>query len=149
MTRRRTMLIGLVVAAMALALVGCGGSDDEASGDTSTTETTETSETTEGTGTKIVGTVGEEGNADAFTITLMTEDGSDVTTLTPGDYTLEINDLSTIHNFHLTGPGGVDVSSEVSEVEDEDYNITLEAGTYDFVCDPHSSTMNGSFEVSS
>ena len=147
MTRRRTMLIGLVVAAMALALVGCGGSDDEAGGDTTTTETTETSETTEGTATKIVGTVGEEGNPDAFTITLTTEDGSDVTTLTPGDYTLEINDLSTIHNFHLTGPGDVDVSSEVGETEDEDYDITLVAGTYDFVCDPHASTMNGSFEV--
>ena len=80
-------------------------------------------------------------------ITLTTEDGSAVTTLAAGDYTLEINDLSSIHNFHLTGPGDVDVMSEVDEIEDEDYDVTLEAGTYDFVCDPHASQMKGSFEV--
>ena len=33
--------------------------------------------------------------------------------LTAGDYTLVVNDQSSNHNFHLTGPGGVDVSTEV------------------------------------
>jgi plastocyanin len=142
---RTALAVGLAVTALALA--GCGGgSDNEASGDTTGTETTDTSGSTGG--TKLIGTVGEEGNPDAFTITLTTEDGAAVTTLTPGDYTLEIKDLSTIHDFHLTGPGDVDVSSEVGETEDEDYNITLVDGTYDFVCDPHSSSMHGSFEVS-
>ena len=37
--------------------------------------------------------------------------------------------------------------SEVDEIEDEDYDVTLEAGTYNFVCDPHASQMKGSFEV--
>jgi plastocyanin len=139
-----------VLAAIALAVVGCGGGNDESAGTTETaTETTTDTETTTSTGeaTKLVGTVGEEGNPDAFTITLTTEDGSDVTTLAPGDYTLEIKDLSSIHNFHLTGPG-VDVSSDVGETEDENYDITLQDGTYNYVCDPHASQMNGSFTVS-
>jgi plastocyanin len=139
-----------VLAAIALAVVGCGGGNDESAGTTETaTETTTDTETTTSTGeaTKLVGTVGEEGNPDAFTITLTTEDGSDVTTLAPGDYTLEIKDLPSIHNFHLTGPG-VDVSSDVGETEDENYDITLQDGTYNYVCDPHASQMNGSFTVS-
>ena len=68
-----------------------------------TTETTETDTTA--TGSRLIGTVGSESDPDAYVITLTTEDGSAVTTLAAGDYTLEINDLSSIHNFHLTGPG--------------------------------------------
>ena len=140
---RLALVIGLAVTAFALA--GCGGSNNEAA----STETTTAAETTTGeaTGTKLIGTVGSEDDANAYVITLTAEDGSSVTSLTPGSYTLEIKDLSSIHNFHLTG-GGVDVKSEVGETEDEDYDITLEAGTYKFQCDPHSSSMNGSFEVS-
>jgi plastocyanin len=148
---RRTGLLLLVlgIAVAAVALAGCGGDDDEATDTTTETATTETTGTeTTATGTKLIGTVGSEADADAYVITLMTEDGADVTTLPAGDYTLEINDLSSIHNFHLTGPGGVDVKSEVGEIEDEDYDVTLEAGTYEFVCDPHASQMSGSFEVS-
>ena len=52
-----------------------------------------------------------------------------------------------MHNFHLSGTG-VDESTEVGEVETETWDVTFEAGTYQFVCDPHASTMNGSFEVS-
>ena len=147
MRRMRTALvIGLAVAALTLA--GCGGDDESASETTDTATTTETTDTGAATtGTKLIGTVGSADDPDAFTITLTTEDGSDVTSLSAGDYTLEIEDLSTIHNFHLTGPGGVDVASEVGETEDENYDVTLEAGTYDFVCDPHAGSMKGSFEV--
>ena len=145
MTRTR---IGLVVglAVMALAVAGCGGSDDEtaAGTDTTATETTDTTDTSgTATGTKLIGSVA----SDDFTITLTTEDGTDVTSLPAGDYTLEIVDKSDIHNFHLTGPGGVDVMSEVGGQEDEDYPITLVAGSYHFQCDPHSTQMNGDFEV--
>ena len=147
MTRTR---IGMVVgfAAMALAIAGCGGSDDEGSAggatDTTATETTEaTTDTSEtSTATKLIGSVA----SDDFTITLTTEDGSEVTSLPAGDYTLEIVDKTDIHNFHLTG-SGVDVMSEVSSQEDEDYDITLVAGSYHYQCDPHSSSMNGDFEV--
>lgn len=141
---RTALVVGVAVAALAVA--GCGGSDNESTAtETDTTTATETS--TEAAGTKLIGTVGSEGDANAFVITLTAEDGSAVTTLTPGNYTLEIKDLSTIHNFHLSG-SGVDVKSDVGETEDEDYDITLADGTYTFVCDPHSSSMNGDFEVS-
>jgi archaellin len=139
----RLLLLVLVTAVAAVALVGCGGDDDEGA-----TETTNAGTDTTATGSRLVGTVGSEDDPDAFVITLTTEDGSTVTNLAAGDYTLEINDLSSIHNFHLTGPGGVDVMSEVDEIEDEDYDVTLEAGTHNFVCDPHATQMKGSFEVS-
>jgi plastocyanin len=137
---------GLAIAALAVA--GCGGSSNNEATSTATETTTSTEGTTAAaTGTKLIGTVGTADDANAFVITLTTADGAAVTTLTPGDYTLEIKDLSTIHDFHLTGTG-VDVSSDVGTTEDKNYPITLTDGTYTFMCDPHSSSMNGSFEVS-
>jgi plastocyanin len=35
----------------------------------------------------------------------------------------------------------------VSEVGTATWNVTLEAGSYHFQCDPHASSMNGDFEV--
>ncbi len=131
------LAIGVLVAA------GCGGDDEEAATDTTTTETTTGAPAA---GSTLVGTVGTSDDPDAFTISLTTEDGSPVSTLAPGDYTLEIDDQSSIHNFHLTGPG-VDEASDVGGTEDETFDITLEAGSYTFQCDPHASSMNGSFEV--
>ena len=50
-------------------------------------------------------------NPDAFTITLTKADGSTVTSLPAGKYTLEIKDMSAIHNFRLSGPGKVAVTA--------------------------------------
>jgi plastocyanin len=138
---RRTR-IGFVIglAVVALAVVGCGGDDDEAAGDTTTTQTETTGET--GEGQELYASVGP-----GFEISLTTEDGEDVTTLTSGTYTVEVKDQSDAHNFHLTGTG-VDESTEVGEETEVTWEVTLENGSYDFVCDPHSSSMNGSFEVS-
>ena len=144
MTRARTgVVVGLAVAA--LALTGCGGGDDEASGttDTGTTTTTETTSQTGGdAGAVLKGSVGP-----GFEISLSSADGQSVETLAPGSYTLEVDDQSDIHNFHLIGDG-VDVSTDVGSTGTESFDITVTSGTYTFVCDPHSSTMNGSFEVS-
>ena len=131
--------IGLVVGLtlLALTVVGCGGDDDEASG-TTDTETTETATD----GSTLTASVGP-----GFEISLTGADGADVTTLAAGTYTIEVDDQSDIHNFHLSG-AGVDESTEVSAVGAETWEVTFEAGTYEFVCDPHASTMNGSFEVS-
>jgi len=128
----------------ALALAGCGGGDDEASGttDTETTTTETTSQTGGDTGTVLKGSVGP-----GFEISLSSADGQSVETLAPGSYTLEVDDQSDIHNFHLSGDG-VDVSTDVGSTGTESFDITVTSGTYTFVCDPHSSTMNGSFEVS-
>lgn len=140
MSRTRiALVVGLAVAALAAA--GCGGGDETAETDTTATETT-TDTGGAATGTKLIGSVA----SDAFTITLTTEDGTNVTSLPAGDYTLQIVDQTDIHNFHLTG-SGVDVMSEVGGQEDQEYDITLVAGTYHYQCDPHASTMSGDFEV--
>jgi plastocyanin len=117
-----------------LAVAGCGGDDDEAG--TTAAATTEASGGAAGGGTTLNGSVGP-----GFEISL---DGSDG--LTPGSYTLVVNDQSTAHNFHLTGPG-VDVSTEVGEEGEKSFDIVLQAGEYKFQCDPHASQMNGSFTV--
>jgi plastocyanin len=144
--RGKRFAIAALLVGLALALAGCGGDDDEgtATDTDTTTETTDTTTDTGGTaaGSKLIGSVA----SDDFVITLTTEDGSEVTSLPAGTYTLEIVDNSDIHNFHITGPG-VDEASEVDGQETEDYEVNLEAGTYNYVCDPHASQMSGSFEV--
>ncbi|HEU0246614.1 MAG TPA: plastocyanin/azurin family copper-binding protein [Gaiellaceae bacterium] len=138
MTRSRTGLAAAIVVAV-LAIAGCGGDEEATPADTG--PTTEATVTTEA-GGKLVGSVA----SDDFVITLTGEDGSDVTALVHGTYTLQMVDKTNIHNFHLTGPG-VDVSTEVGGQSDEEVEVELQAGTYTFVCDPHASTMRGSFEV--
>ena len=96
MRRTRTVLVvGLAVAGLAVA--GCGG-DDEAAAPTDTETTTET--TTAPSGTTLMGSVGP-----GFEISLSTADGQPVETLTAGSYTVEVDDQSDSHNFHLTGTG--------------------------------------------
>ena len=87
------------------------------------------------------GTVGP-----GFTITL-TQGGKKVTKLKAGTYVFKIADKSTIHNFHLTGPG-VNKSTSVGTQGTSTWKLTLKKGTYKYVCDPHASFMKGSFTVS-
>lgn len=94
-------------------------------------------------GPKLVGTVGP-----GFVISLANADGSRVTRLAPGPYELEVDDRSAEHDFHLTGPG-VDVTTQVAEIGTQTFQLTLQDGTYRFVCDPHSLQMRGSFTVGS
>jgi plastocyanin len=55
--------------------------------------------------------------------------------------------MSSSHNFHLTGPGGVDVATTVAGEGEESFEVTLEPGEYTFLCDPHSAQMRGTFTV--
>ena len=64
-----------------------------------------------------------------------------------GRIKLVVADKSSIHNFHLTGPG-VNVKTVVSQTGTKTFTVTLKKGTYRFVCDPHASQMKGSFKVS-
>jgi plastocyanin len=64
-----------------------------------------------------------------------------------GKIKLIVNDRSDFHNFHLTGPG-VNVKTTVAQVGMKVFTVTLKKGTYRFVCDPHASSMKGSFKVS-
>jgi plastocyanin len=80
-----------------------------------------------------------------FTITLK-KGTSKVTSLKAGKYTFVINDMSNIHNFHLTGPG-VNKTTGVGSTGTSTWTVTLKKGTYKYVCDPHASIMKGSFKV--
>ena len=122
---RFALAVTLTVAGLALA--GCGGDD----------ETTDASTTTGGAGAAAVtGTVGP-----GFDISMSGTDG-----LAPGEVTITVMDNADAHNFHLTGPG-VDVSTDVGGEGEESFDVTLQAGEYTFVCDPHASSMKGSFTV--
>jgi plastocyanin len=134
-------VFALSVAVAALALAGCGGSDNSAGTISTETTTTDSTTTTTATGTMLDGTVGP-----GFDISL-TQNGQPVTTLTAGTYTINVDDKSDIHDFHLTG-GDVDKSTDVSGTGTETWTVDLKAGSYHYQCDPHSSTMNGDFTVS-
>ncbi|MHB1241865.1 MAG: cupredoxin domain-containing protein [Gaiellaceae bacterium] len=130
MTRSRAALLILLVV-LGVALAGCGGDDEEGTTSGATTEAGGSAG-----GATLNGSVGP-----GFDISLDGTDG-----LTPGSYTLVVDDQSSAHNFHLTGPG-VDVSTGVGAEGEETFAIELQAGEYTFVCDPHASQMNGSFTV--
>jgi plastocyanin len=133
---RPLTLLALALVLLGLSLAGCGGDDDETA---ATTE--EAGATTESTGSSGGGTInGSVGPG--FEISVDGADG-----LSPGTYTLTVNDQSSSHNFHLTGPGGVDVSTDVGEEGEKSFQVDLAAGEYTFVCDPHQSQMRGTFTV--
>jgi hypothetical protein len=91
--------------------------------------------------------VGTEDSPDAFEISLLDEDGEPVTTLPAGEYNIEVNDPTGIHNFHLSGgDGAVDEKTTPTEVVETTWVVTLEPGDYRYLCDPHPS-MNGQFTV--
>lgn len=63
-----------------------------------------------------------------------------------GKVKLVVADRSSIHDFHLTGPG-VNVKTSVGGTGTKTFTITLRKGTYRFVCDPHKSVMKGFFAI--
>lgn len=80
------------------------------------------------------------------TIALTDANGTRVTSLPPGTYQIEVDDRSSDHNFHLSGPG-VNQRTDVGFVGRVTWTVTVSAGTYTYVCDPHASSMRGSFTV--
>jgi plastocyanin len=119
--RTRSLLLG-VTAVAALAATGSGSAASA----------------------KIVnGTVGP-----GFTITL-TMQGKNVTKLKAGvAYRFVISDRSSIHDFHLSGPGLNRVFTSVEYTGTKSVVLKLKKGSYRFVCDPHSAIMHGRFLVS-
>jgi plastocyanin len=90
--------------------------------------------------------VGEVGKNDSFAISLKDDQGQDITNLAAGTYSLKVEDLSAIHNFHLSG-SGIDASTDVGAKTTKTFSVTFKPGTYSFVCDPHASSMHGDFTV--
>ena len=69
-----------------------------------------------------------------------------VKTVKAGTKRIKIEDKSSIHNFHLKGPG-VNKSTSVGFVGERLWTVKLKPGKYSYWCDPHSSMMRGSFKV--
>jgi hypothetical protein len=96
-------------------------------------------------GGTLTGTVGTN---DEFQLSLTDASGAPVKHVDAGTYTLVVHDNSSLHNFHLFGPGGVDVATDVGGTGDQTFSVTLADGIYTFQCDPHAlSGMKGQFAV--
>jgi plastocyanin len=120
--RTTTLLVIVAIAAAALAATG--------SGSAAAAKT-------------VNGTVGP-----GFTITL-TLQGKNVTKLKAGTaYRFVISDRSSIHDFHVSGPGLNRVLTSVEFTGTKSFVLKLKKGSYRFVCDPHSGIMHGRFLVS-
>jgi plastocyanin len=91
----------------------------------------------------VTGTVGP-----GFTIGLAMH-GKKVTKLKAGTaYRFVIRDRSSIHDFHLSGPGLNRVLTSVPFTGTKSFVLRLRKGSYRFVCDPHSGIMHGRFNAS-
>jgi plastocyanin len=120
-TRTRSLLLGAIAAA-ALAATGSGLA---ASAKT------------------VTGAVGP-----GFTIGLAMH-GKKVAKLKAGTtYRFVIRDRSSIHDFHVSGPGLNRVLTSVPFTGTKSFVLRLRKGNYRFVCDPHSGIMHGRFKVS-
>jgi plastocyanin len=67
-------------------------------------------------------------------------------TVKAGTYTITVRDRSSIHNFHLIGPG-VNKKTSVAAVQTTTWTVALKRGLYRFVCDPHATIMKGVLRV--
>ena len=92
------------------------------------------------TATQLSGTVGP-----GFSIALRNSSGVKVTQLDPGAYTITVNDLSDLHNFHLKGPG-VNRATSVDGTGKTTWDVTFVDGLYTYNCDAHPN-LKGSFRV--
>jgi hypothetical protein len=93
------------------------------------------------TATQLSGSVGP-----GFSIALRDSNGVKVTRLDPGAYTITIDDLSDLHNFHLRGPGGVNEATSVDGTGKTTWDVTFVDGVYTYNCDAHPN-LKGSFRV--
>src|SRR5918911_310239 len=79
---------------------------------------------------KLVGEVGP-----GFSIEV-TKGGKDVKKLKHGTYKIKVEDKSSMHNFHLFGPG-LNKKTGVSFTGTQTWPIKLKKGKYTHQCDPH------------
>jgi len=83
-----------------------------------------------------------------FVISLKTAKGKPVKTLKAGKYALTVTDKSSIHMFHLIGPGLNKIVTGLAFQGKKTVVVKLKAGKkYIYQCDPHTSVMKSSFTV--
>jgi hypothetical protein len=133
-TGRRVAVV-IMGAAVAVAASGCGGGSSGPKAASS------------GPVQHPASLVGVVGHNDAFSISLSDPSGKPISNLAAGTYSMTIHDESTIHDFHLSGPG-VDRATAVGSTVTTTFSVTFKPGKYTFVCDPHASSMHGAFTVS-
>jgi plastocyanin len=92
---------------------------------------------------KLSGTAGP-----GFTISVKSA-GMLVKTIKAGTYQLTVADKSSIHNFHLFGPG-INKKTTVPFTGTQTWTVKLKPGKYTYQCDIHAATgMKGGFRVTS
>jgi plastocyanin len=92
---------------------------------------------------KLVGTDGP-----GFHIVL-TKGGKPLKVAKPDSYSLTVSDKSSLHNFHIFGPGLNKVVTTIAFVGKKTVSFKLKKGTYTYQCDAHAALgMKGSFKVS-
>jgi plastocyanin len=93
---------------------------------------------------KSSGLVGESGPGYSIEVKL---NGKDLKTIKAGTYRIKIEDKSSIHNFHLLGPG-LNKKTSVPFTGETTWTIKLKPGKYTYQCDIHASSgMKGTFKV--
>jgi len=146
MTRSATIALVLTGVTLTVGATACGGESSSANDQTTTEAAATESVTTSEAGGSASGTLkGETGPG--FTIEV-SQDGKDAETVKAGTYTLEVEDKSAMHNFHLIGPGVDQEVTDVPFVGEKSVTVTLQKGTYTYQCDPHAASgMKGTFTV--
>jgi hypothetical protein len=95
-----------------------------------------------GKGANLIASVGLN---DAAAISLTTETGAPVTDLPAGVYLIEVRDYSSLHNFHLLGPG-VDRSTDVAFVGSVRWAVAFGwKDRYRYRSDSDAAQMHGTF----
>jgi plastocyanin len=143
---RSVAALAAVGGAVLALTAACGGGDDSSGTTEAAPPATSAAAPATGAGEASGGGMLEGTVGPGFTITL-TQDGQPATSIPAGTYEIVVDDKASQHDFHLTGPG-VDESTDVGGTGKTTWSVTLEPGEYTFVCDPHASSMNGSFTVS-
>ena len=136
MLRRPARL--LLAVALGASLAACGGSEEPAVAGPVATNVQP--------GATLIGTIGTPDDPNEFSIGLTDSSGAAVTTLPAGDYTITVDDQSRIHNWAFSGDGVDGVATDVSGTGKKSFPVTLKAGEYGYVCDPHPS-MTGTLKV--
>jgi hypothetical protein len=80
-------------------------------------------------------------------VSLVDAAGAPVTHLAPGTYTVVVHDLTSQDNFHLYGPGGVDLFTDIPFVGDVTWTVTLVPGRYYYKPDVRNEFQTYAFDV--
>jgi plastocyanin len=130
--RRLTAIITAAASTVALAGIGVGVVN-AAQGSDSSTAQQQPSDTSRA---KITGSVGP-----GMTISVSRHKA------TPGTYTFTVTDKSTMHNWHIIGPG-VNRKTPINKKVTKTFTVQLKKGTYKIRCDVHPTTMKTHITVS-